>query len=138
MKRYKVTYKGNATKFKGFEKVIAASSKRDAVEKVYARFCGDDYWPDEYGNIYDSDRNLVGSPSYNTIDFDGGEFMAEEFIYRLMNHDSISKDDDPKFESYILSEYNEQYGTNYSSVEEATNDDPEYLFDLEQMMDFIS
>jgi hypothetical protein len=78
MRNYKVAYKGNATKFKGFEKVIAASSKRDAVEKVYSKFCSDDYWTDGEGNIFDVDTNLVAGPNDDTIEYDGGQFVAEE------------------------------------------------------------
>ena len=52
-----------------------------------------------------------------------------------MNHDSSHTT--PKFDSYTVAEHNEQFGTNYQSIEEAVDADPEYLFTEEQMNDYL-
>lgn len=49
-------------------------------------------------------------------------------IYRLMNHDNISNNELPKFEKFTLDELNKRFDTSYISVDEAINNDPEYLF----------
>jgi hypothetical protein len=54
-----------------------------------------------------------------------------------MNHDNIGNGNQPDFEKFTLSELNERFGSNYSSVDEATNADPEYLYDEQQMLEFI-
>ena len=63
--------------------------------------------------------------------------MKTQYINRLMNHDSISKGVNPKFESLNLEELNNLTGENYTSLEEAHQADPEYLFDDEEMADFL-
>lgn len=57
-----------------------------------------------------------------------------ETMYRYMNHDSWP--DKPIFDAYMLEEYNQQFGTNYASIEEAISDDPEYLFTEAEMIEF--
>lgn len=56
-------------------------------------------------------------------------------MFRLMNHDSSHTA--PKFESYTVAEHNEQFGTNYQSIDEAGEADPEYLFTEEEMNDYL-
>jgi len=58
-----------------------------------------------------------------------------EKIFRLMNHDSSHNE--PRFESFTVDEYNELFQTNYSSVDEAINDDPEYCFSEEEMNNYL-
>jgi hypothetical protein len=58
----------------------------------------------------------------------------EEKIYRLLNHDNSHTK--PKFESFTVAEYNKTFGTNYSSVEEAINADPEYCFTEQESIDY--
>lgn len=55
-------------------------------------------------------------------------------LYRLMNHDNPEQE--PKWESYSLDQYNSEFGTNHASIDEAVEDDPEYLFTESQMDDF--
>ncbi len=74
---YKVTYKGNATRFKDFSELVQGMDEREAVETIYARFLNDDYFPDRDGNIFDCDGNIVATPKSNTIEYDGGYFIAE-------------------------------------------------------------
>lgn len=57
-------------------------------------------------------------------------------IFRLMNHDSSHRK--PEFNSYTLEDLNSEFDKNYSSIEEAIDDDPEYLFDEEQMNEYLS
>ena len=54
-------------------------------------------------------------------------------IYRLMNHDNTNQK--PQFEKFNLNELNEKFGTSYTSVEEATFADPEYLFSEDEIKD---
>jgi len=56
-----------------------------------------------------------------------------EKMFRLMNHDSSHTK--PQFDSYTLYEHNMQFGTNYTSVDEAVSADPEYLFTEEEMQE---
>jgi hypothetical protein len=58
-----------------------------------------------------------------------------EKVYKLINHDSHHTK--PQFESFTISEYNEQFETNYNSVEDATESDPEYLFSHSQMLEYL-
>ncbi len=53
-----------------------------------------------------------------------------------MNHDSSHRK--PEFNSYTLEDLNSEFDKNYSSIEEAIDDDPEYLFDEEQMNEYLS
>ncbi len=57
-------------------------------------------------------------------------------MYRLMNHDSWHNK--PRFDSYTIQEHNEQFDTNYLSIDDAVNADPEYLFTEEQMNEVIN
>ena len=54
-------------------------------------------------------------------------------IYRLMNHDNT--DQKPQFEKFDLDELNAKFNTNYTSVEDATFADPEYLFSEDEIKD---
>ena len=60
----------------------------------------------------------------------------EAKMFRLMNHDN--ERDKPIFESYTVKEHNEQFNTNYSSIEEAIETDYEYLFTQKQMQDYLT
>jgi leucyl-tRNA synthetase len=61
-------------------------------------------------------------------------------IYRLANHDSLNGNSrtKAKFESYTLEEYNEEFGTDFTSVMEAVeaDPDPEYLFTEEDVREW--
>jgi hypothetical protein len=50
-----------------------------------------------------------------------------------MNHDNTNQK--PQFEKFNLNELNEKFGTSYTSVEEATFGDPEYLFSEDEIKD---
>lgn len=55
------------------------------------------------------------------------------YVYRLTNHDSSHKA--PAYEKLKLSEYNKLFNTEYASVNDAVEKDPEYLF-FEDELDF--
>jgi hypothetical protein len=78
MKPYKVTYNGNASRFRNFETLTNAHSEREAVEKVYQQVMDENYFPQEDGSILDCDGNTIASADDTTIEYDGGCFSAEE------------------------------------------------------------
>ncbi len=78
MKAYKVSYSGNATRFKNFQTEQFANSKREAAEKVYQRVLDANYFPQEDGSILDCNGELIAKPTDIVIDYDGGCFSAEE------------------------------------------------------------
>lgn len=78
IKVYKVTYSGNASKFRNFEMEVTATSEREAVEDVYGQILDHSYFPQEDGSIKDCDGEVIASPTSDTIDYDGGCFSAEE------------------------------------------------------------
>lgn len=55
-------------------------------------------------------------------------------IYRLMNHDSLGE---AKFDKYTLAELNNEFGTEYSSIDEAIDSEPEYLFSEKDVQDWF-
>lgn len=77
MNTYKVTYSGNATKFRNFESEVNANSEREAVEKVYQKILDNDYFPQEDGTILDCDGNEIANATDTMIEYDGGYFSAE-------------------------------------------------------------
>jgi hypothetical protein len=79
MKTYKVTYTRNATKFRNFEMEVKANSEREAVEIAYSQILNNSYFPQEDGTIKDSDGEIIAGPTSNTIDYDGGCFIAETY-----------------------------------------------------------
>jgi hypothetical protein len=79
MKTYRVTYNGNATRFRNFKHLINADSERDAVEETYQLYMDENYFPQEDGSIKDCDGNTIAEPDDDTIEYDGGYFEAEEF-----------------------------------------------------------
>ena len=78
MKQYKVTYSGNATRFKNFEDIVLADTEREAVEDVYGSYLDSNYFPQEDGSIKDCDGNTIAEATDDTIEYDGGCFSAEE------------------------------------------------------------
>lgn len=87
---YKVLYTGNSTKYHNFEEEVKASSEREAVEKIYAKFCDENYFPQEDGSILDCDGHEVAEPTDNIIEHDGGYFYAvatEEEIVNYLTRD---------------------------------------------------
>lgn len=78
MKKYKVGYSGNATRFKNFEDIVLADTEREAVEKVFQRVMDENYFPQEDGSIKDCDGNELATATDAIIDYDGGCFSAEE------------------------------------------------------------
>jgi hypothetical protein len=78
MKEYKVTYSGNATRFKNFEVSVWANSEREAVENAYSQVLDSSYFPQEDGSIKDCDGEIIARPTDETIEYDGGCFSAEE------------------------------------------------------------
>lgn len=78
MKTYKVTYSGNATKFKNYEIEVNAISEREAVISVYQSILDGAYFLQDDGTIKDCDGEIIAMPNSDTIDYDGGCFSAEE------------------------------------------------------------
>lgn len=76
-KCYQVQYSGNATRFKGFNEMVLAKTKREAVQRVYRVFCDSDYFPQTDGTINDADGNQVATSDDSVIYYDGGFFYAE-------------------------------------------------------------
>ena len=64
---------------------------------------------------------------------------SENKLFRLMNHDSLNSSD-ARFETYTLAELNEEFGTDYKTVQEAIEDkdNPEYLFDESDMQRWMN
>jgi len=77
MKTYKVTYSGNASRFRNFESTVNADSEREAVEDVYSSIMDENYFPQEDGSIKDCDGHTVAEADDDTIEYDGGCFSAE-------------------------------------------------------------
>ena len=78
MKTYKVTYSGNASRFRNFSSEVNANSEREAVENVFQQVMDENYFPQEDGSILDCDGHEISTPTDTTIDYDGGYFSAEE------------------------------------------------------------
>ena len=81
MAYFKVTYTGNATRLQGLNYTCVAKTPREAVEVVYRKVLDDNYFPEDpstFGSIIrDCDGNVVANENDNTIEFDGGYFIAE-------------------------------------------------------------
>ena len=78
MKTYKVTYSGNANRFRKFSVEVYATSEREAVETVFQQVMDENYFPQEDGSILDCDGHELATVTDDTIDYDGGCFYAEE------------------------------------------------------------
>ena len=78
MNTYKVTYSGNSTRFRNFERKVNASSEREAVENIYSQYLDANYFPQDDGSIFDCSGNLLAESDDNQIEYDGGCFSAEE------------------------------------------------------------
>ena len=78
MKTYKVTYSGNASRFRNFSSEVNANSEREAVETVFLLLMDEKYFPQEDGSILDCDGHELATATDDTIDYDGGCFYAEE------------------------------------------------------------
>lgn len=81
---YSVMYFGNAKRYQDLCEEVAAYSKRQAVEYVYAKMCDENYFPVNPfylgGLIRDCDGNVIAEPGSETIEYDGGYFYAEPVI----------------------------------------------------------
>lgn len=77
MNTYKVTYSGNASRFRNLELTVNADSEREAVEDVYSSIMCENYFPQEDGSIEDCDGHTVAEADDATIEYDGGCFLAE-------------------------------------------------------------
>jgi len=78
---YSVMYSGNAKRYQDLNEEVVAYSKREAVEKVYAKMRNEDYFPEDeftYGGLVkDCDGNVIADAHDETIEYDGGYFYAE-------------------------------------------------------------
>jgi hypothetical protein len=79
-----VMYFGNAKRYQDLNYEIAAFTKREAVERFYAKMLNVNYFPvDEFdwGHIVkDMDGNIIARPGDETIEYDGGHFYAEKVV----------------------------------------------------------
>jgi hypothetical protein len=78
MKTYKVSYSGNASKFRNFSSDVNANSKREAVENVFQQVMDENYFPQNDGSILDCNGNELATSTDDIIDYDGGCFSAKE------------------------------------------------------------
>jgi len=78
MKTFKISYDGNASRFKGLNAIVEAESEREAVEEFYASKLPDKYFPDGDGDVYDSEGMLIALPNAPYFHYDGGCFSATE------------------------------------------------------------
>jgi hypothetical protein len=77
MKTYKITYSGNASRFRDFEDTANANSAREAVEDVFQKIMDENYFPQEDGSIKDCDGHTIADADDDCIEYDGGYFEAE-------------------------------------------------------------
>lgn len=77
MNTYKVTYTGNATRYRNFEMKVNANSEREAVEDVYGQIMSDNFFPQRDGSIKDCDGHTIAYADDDVIEYDGGYFSAE-------------------------------------------------------------
>ena len=78
--KYKVTYSGNASRFRNFSSEVNADSEREAVEYVFQQVMDENYFPQEDGSIKDCNGNTIAEADDTTIEYDGGCFSAEEVV----------------------------------------------------------
>jgi hypothetical protein len=82
MKNFQITYSGVNNRLKlslaNNPQEITAGTAREAVEEYYKLFNSDNYWPDEDGNIFDADGDLICDINDDMIYFDGGYIAALE------------------------------------------------------------
>lgn len=78
MKTFKISYDGNASRFKQLNAIVEAESEREAVEEFYASKLPDNYFPDENGDVYDSEGDWVAESGDTYFCYDGGYFSATE------------------------------------------------------------
>jgi hypothetical protein len=96
--------------------------------EAYRWKCAIQEYHDHSGGRYDY--------GYDSLEEAQDWVLQNTTIHRLMNHDSSHEK--PRFEAFSLKELNEQFETNYQSIEEAVDADPEYLFTEEQMEDYTN
>ena len=78
MKTFIITYDGYASRFKNLNAIVEAESEREAVESFYASKLPDNYFPDEKGDVYDSEGDWVAEAGDAYFCYDGGYFRATE------------------------------------------------------------
>lgn len=78
MKKFKVSYKGNSTRFKGFSIEVSSNTAREAVEDVYGEVLDSNYFPQDDGRILDCSGEEVALADDTQIEYDGGSFSAKE------------------------------------------------------------
>ena len=81
MKTFKINYIGTSTWPKHLTSrliTITAETAREAVEKFFSRYFNDNYFPQENGEIKDSQGNVIAWSDTNYIRHDGGIFEAIE------------------------------------------------------------
>lgn len=93
--------------------------------------------PDDY-----TDQMMISGTNEINHERQVGDFKAKgggvntKYIYRLMNHDNVGNGTKADFERFTLAELNNRFSTNYKTVDEAVDDDPEYLFTADDVADW--
>lgn len=59
-------------------KQFESDFERIAVEKIYSEYLDSNYFPQDDGSIKDCDGNTIAWIESNSIEYDGGSFIAEE------------------------------------------------------------
>lgn len=67
-----------------------------------------DYFPEDDGRIFDCDGNLIASPDDDTIDYDGGYFVAVESSLHLANEIVKELNKLYKDEIFVIEYYNDE------------------------------
>jgi hypothetical protein len=85
MKKYLIKYSGVNqslnSRLLNNPQEAAANTPREAVEEYYRSFKAEGYWPDEDGNIFDADGDLICAKDDDEIYFDGGYIRAVEIPF---------------------------------------------------------
>lgn len=85
-KIFAVIYFGNAKRFQDEYQEVAAYTKREAVERFYAKMLNENYFAEDdhkYGGIVrDCDGNVIANVGDQTITYDGGYFVAVPKVIR--------------------------------------------------------
>ncbi len=75
---YKVVYTGSVERYKNKFSIELATSEREAVRQSYARVHDLDYFPQDDGTVLDCDGNIIQNKTEDTIQYDGGYYIAFE------------------------------------------------------------
>ena len=97
MKTFKISYDGNASRFKNLNAIVEAETAREAVETFYANKLPDKYFPANQGSVvYDEEGDLVADEYSDDFYYDGGYFRAtdvDEYVPEDFNSEVALKEE---------------------------------------------